>query len=177
MIDFSRDYFELFGLPQRFRFDAASLERAYRKLQTEVHPDRFAAGSEQEKRIALQSSARVNEAYRSLRNPVERAQYLLSLHGIDALAETDTQLPLEFLERQLERRERAAEAVAAKDSRGLAAIAAEVCAEAAELDAALAQKLDAEHAYASARTSVRELKFLAKLGADVDALQATVDDL
>src|SRR5437773_7870226 len=151
MIDFSRNYFELFGLPQRFGCDPGSLEDAYRRLQTEVHPDRFASGSDQEKRLALQSSARVNEAYRALKDPVERAQYLLSLHGIDALAETDTQLPLEFLERQLERRERAAEAVAAKDSRGLAAIAAEVCAEAAELEAALAQKLDVELAYAAAR--------------------------
>ena len=43
MIDFSRNHFELFGLPERFRFDAAALDRAYRELQGEVHPDRFAA--------------------------------------------------------------------------------------------------------------------------------------
>src|SRR5438046_8616665 len=120
MIDLSRNYFELFGLPQRFGCDPVSLEDAYRRLQTEVHPDRFASGSDQEKRLALQSSARVNEAYRALKDPVSRAQYLLSLNGIDALSETDTQLPLEFLERQLERRETAAEAAARNDSDALA---------------------------------------------------------
>ena len=121
MIDFSRNYFELFGLPQCYRFDPARLEQAYRKLQIEVHPDRFAAGSAQEQRIALQSSARVNEAYRSLKDPVLRAQYLLELNGIEAISETDTQLPLDFLERQLERRETAAEAAAGRARGGTCA--------------------------------------------------------
>ena len=66
MIDFSRNHFELFGLPERFRFDAASLDRAYRELQSEVHPDRFATSDDTERRVALQSSARVNEAYSAL---------------------------------------------------------------------------------------------------------------
>ena len=46
MIDFSRNHFELFGLPERFRFDADALDRAYRELQGDVHPDRFAAASD-----------------------------------------------------------------------------------------------------------------------------------
>jgi len=87
MIDFSQDYFALFGLPARYRFDPAELDAAYRKLQTEVHPDRFAAAGDDERRLALQSSSRVNEAYRALRSPLERAHYLLLLRGIDALAE------------------------------------------------------------------------------------------
>jgi molecular chaperone HscB len=176
MIDFTRNYFDLFGLPQRFRFDPALLEQAYRRLQSEVHPDRFAAGTDQEKRMALQSSARVNEAYRALRNPVERAQYLLELHGIDAILETDTQLPLEFLERQLERRENAAEAFAARDERALSAIVREVADEASVLEARLAQTFDAERAFAVARERVRELKFLSKLAADLEAMHGTLID-
>jgi molecular chaperone HscB len=176
MIDFTRNYFDLFGLPQRFRFDPALLEQAYRRLQSEVHPDRFAAGTDQEKRMALQSSARVNEAYRALRNPVERAQYLLELHGIDAIQETDTQLPLEFLERQLERRENAAEAFAARDERALSAIVREVADEASVLEARLAQTFDAERAFAVARERVRELKFLSKLAADLEAMHGTLID-
>ena len=105
MIDFTRNHFELFGIPARFRIDADALETAYRALQSDVHPDRYASGSEAERRLALQSSARVNEAYAALKDPVERARYLLTLSGVDALDETDTQLPMEFLERQLERRE------------------------------------------------------------------------
>jgi molecular chaperone HscB len=176
MIDFSRNYFELFELPQRFDCDPVALENAYRRLQGEVHPDRFAAGSEQDKRLALQSSARVNEAYRALKDPVSRAQYLLSLNGIDALSETDTQLPVEFLERQLERRETAAEAAANGDSHTIANVAAEVRDEADDLVEALVHALDGERAYAAARMRVRELKFLSKLADDLDVMQGALDD-
>ena len=131
MIDFSRNHFELFGLPQRFRFDSAVLDRAYHELQGAVHPDRFAAAGETEQRLALQSSARVNEAYRALKDPVARAQYLLSLHGIEAFSETDTSLATDFLERQLERREEAGDAAAAHDARALDSLLAAVRVESA----------------------------------------------
>ena len=111
------------------------LDHAYRQLQSGVHPDRFAGGTDAEKRVALQSSARVNEAYRALKNPVQRAQYLLRLHDVDAVSETDTALPLEFLERQLERREQAADAQAEGDVRTLSALLADARAESAELEA------------------------------------------
>jgi molecular chaperone HscB len=176
MIDFSRNYFDLFGLPMRFRFDAAVLDAAYRKLQTQVHPDRFAAGTDAERRAALQSSARVNEAYRALKDPVQRAQYLLRLHGIEAVGETDTQLPFEFLEQQLERREAAGDALAAGDTRTLTALRELVNADAREIEDRLALQLDGEHAYADARTHVRELTFLAKLAGDLDTMLGTLDD-
>jgi len=175
MIDFSHNHFQLFGLPERFRFDADALDRAYRALQGEVHPDRFAAASEAERRLALQSSARVNEAYQALRDPVARAQYMLSLRGIDAFDETDTALPLDFLEQQLERREAAADALAVSDDTQLAALAAEVRADAAHLEQRLAARLDAESAWEGARSDVRELRFLAKLAADIDEMRAQLD--
>ncbi len=175
MIDFSRNHFELFGLPERFRFDAASLDRAYRALQSEVHPDRHAEAGEAEQRLALQSSARVNEAYQALRDPVARAQYLLSLHGVEALAETDTALPHEFLERQLERREAAEEARAAQDASRLDALTVEIRADAQRLERRLAARLDAEGAWVAARGDVRELKFLSKLAADIDEMQSELD--
>ena len=175
MIDFSRNHFELFGLPERFRFDTASLDRAYRALQSEVHPDRFARAGEAEQRLALQSSARVNEAYQALRDPVARAQYLLSLHGVEAFSETDTALPYDFLERQLERREAAGEALAALDAPRLGAIANEVRADAERLEQRLAARLDTEGAWSAARDDVRQLRFLAKLAADVDEMQSELD--
>jgi molecular chaperone HscB len=176
MIDFSRNHFELFGLPERFRFDPASLDRAYRALQSEVHPDRFARAGEAEQRLALQSSARVNEAYQALRDPVARAQYLLSLHGIEAFAETDTALPFDFLERQLERREAAGEALGACDAARLGALANEVRADAKELEHRLAARLDTEAAWDAARGDVRELRFLAKLAADIDEMRSELED-
>jgi len=172
MIDFSRNHFELLGLAPAFRIDVTELDRAYRQLQTEVHPDRFAGGSDTERRLALQSSAHVNEAYRALKNPVRRAQYLLRLHGIDAISETDTALPLEFLERQLERREQAADAQAAGDVPALSALLEDARAEGRALEDLLADLLDGEQAFAMARIQVRELTFLAKLTGDLDGMLA-----
>ena len=175
MIDFSRNHFELFGLPERFRFDPALLDSAYHALQGEVHPDRHAAASATEQRVALQSSARVNEAYRALKDPVARAQYLLSLHGVDAFDETNTALPFAFLERQLERREIAETAMADSDARALEAVLSDVRAEAGELEQRVSSLLDVEGAWDAARVAVRELRFLAKLAADVDAMLAAQD--
>jgi molecular chaperone HscB len=172
MIDFSRNHFELFGLPERFRFDPALLDRAYHALQGEVHPDRHAAASATEQRIALQSSARVNEAYRALKDPVARAQYLLSLHGVDAFDETNTALPFAFLERQLERREVAEAATADGDVPALETVLRDVREEARELEQRVSSLLDVEGAWEAARVAVRELRFLAKLAADVDAMLA-----
>jgi molecular chaperone HscB len=176
MIDFSRNHFELFGLPERFRFDAAVLDRAYHALQNEVHPDRFAAAGETERRLALQSSARVNEAYRALKDPVARAQYLLSLHGVDAFDEKDTALPFDFLERQLERREAAADAAEGGDARALEALQDEVHAECRELEQRVSSLLDVEGAWGAAPATVRELRFLMKLDADLDAMLAACED-
>lgn len=176
MIDFSRNHFELFGLPARFRCDPVALDNAYRELQREVHPDRHAAAGDTERRLALQSSARVNEAYRALKDPVERAQYLLSLHGVDAFHAADTSLPAEFVEQQLERRHIAGEAYEARDTRALVSLLEEVRADAAAREQRLAELLDAEAAWEVARARVRELKFLTKLAADLDAMLGALDD-
>jgi molecular chaperone HscB len=168
MIDFSQNYFALFGLPLRYRFDSEKLDAAYRALQRAVHPDRYAAAGDAERRMALQSSARVNEAYRALKDPVGRAQYLLSLRGIDALAETNTALPAEFLQHELERREAVGEARQRRDAAALGSLLSQVRDDAAGLETALADHLDAE-AWELARDDVRELRFLTKIAADIEA--------
>ena len=71
--DFNRNHFELFGLPLTFALDSAELESAYRNLQGQVHPDKFAHLSDAEKRASMQWSSRVNEAYQALRTPLNRA--------------------------------------------------------------------------------------------------------
>ena len=173
MLDFTRNHFELFGLPVRYAIDAKALEAAYRELQRSVHPDRH-AGSEDDaaQRLALQAAARVNEAYRTLADPVERASYLLALHGIEAFAAADTSLSVAFLERQLDRRERASLAGEARDEDSLEGLLDEVRDEARATETALAALIDREHAYADARHRVRELRFLSKLAEDVDAMLA-----
>ncbi len=176
MIDFSRTHFALFGLPERFRCPTEALDRAYRALQTEVHPDRFAAAAEAERRMALQASARVNEAYRTLKDPVARAEYLLTLRDGGASAADDRRLPLQFLERQLERRERADVAERARDAAMLEALLVEVRAEAQALEEQLAGLLDTDGAWETARATAREFRFLAKLAADLDVMLDGLDD-
>ena len=176
MIDFSRNHFALFGLPERFSCAPDALDRAYRALQTEVHPDRFAAAAETERRIALQASARVNEAYRTLKDPVARADYLLTLRDGGASAADDRKLPLQFLERQLERRERADVAERERDAATLEALRVEVRAEARSLEERLVGLLDTDRAWETARATARECRFLAKLAADVDMMLDGLDD-
>jgi molecular chaperone HscB len=175
MIDFSQDYFALFGLPARYRFDPAELDAAYRKLQSEVHPDRFASAGDDERRLALQSSSRVNEAYRALKSPLERARYMLLLRGVDALAETDTSLPPEFLEQQLECRESLAEAIERRDTKALADLQRTVDASAAVLESSLASQLDLTTTPAEARVTLRKLTFLSKVAADIRTAIAEID--
>lgn len=175
MIDPSRNHFELFGLPATFRIDTDALDEAYRALQGDVHPDRHAGGSDADRRIAVQSSTRVNEAYQALKDPIERARYLLALRGVDAFDETDTKLSLDFLETQLERRERAADAADVEDIEALDAILAEVRGEISDRQRQLARLIDDESAIERAKAAVRELRFLAKVAEDVDAMLASLD--
>jgi molecular chaperone HscB len=175
MIDFSRNHFELFGLPARFRVDFDTLERAYRTLQSDVHPDRHAAGGDAEKRLALQASARVNEAYRALQDPVARAEYLLHLRGADVATETDNALPVAFLTEQLERREEAEQAADAQDEQRLAALVDAVRADVADLEQQVEAALDADD-LERGRRRVRELRFLTKLVEDLDDMRVAVLD-
>jgi molecular chaperone HscB len=175
MIDFSRNHFDLLGLPACFRIDVAALERAYRALQSDVHPDRHVGGTDAEKRLALQASARVNEAYRALQDPVARAEYLLNLRGVDVRIETDNALPVAFLTEQLERREDAEEAADAQDEPRLAALVDAVRADAAGLQAEVEAALDAGD-LERGRRRVRELRFLTHLVEDLDEMRAAVLD-
>src|SRR6188768_334625 len=108
-----QNHFDLFGLPLSFSIEGETLERSYREIQSKVHPDRFAHAGDAERRASLQWTTRVNEAYRTLKDPVQRAKHLLELHGVDVAFETNTQMPTDFLMRQLELREEL-EAAAAK---------------------------------------------------------------
>jgi len=109
------NYFGLFGLSPAFNIDLAALERNYRKIQSESHPDRFVTASAAEKLQSMQNSTLANEAYQTLKNPASRAKYLLELQGINAIAETNTTLSAEFLMQQMEWREAIADATQAKN--------------------------------------------------------------
>ncbi len=163
-----RNFFELFGLPETYDLDLSQLAARYRELQRQVHPDRFAAGSDQERRLSMQMTALINEAYATLRDPVARGRYLLGLRGVETDAETDTRVDPGFLEQQMELRE--ALDAARDDPARLAALATEVSTLQAEKTAEVARWL-ARDDNAAARGVVREMQFLAKLREEIEALE------
>ena len=97
--------FELFELPMQFAMHRERLDAQWKALQQQVHPDQFALQGPAEKRLAMQWSVRVNEAYQRLKNPLRRAAYLCELHGAPLQAEDNTSMPAEFLMQQMQWRE------------------------------------------------------------------------
>ncbi|MDE1163639.1 MAG: Fe-S protein assembly co-chaperone HscB [Acidobacteriaceae bacterium] len=76
------DYFSLFSLPRHLNVDLAALEKTFYAQSRRLHPDRFAAKPADEQEAALAASSRLNDAYRTLKEPVSRTEYLLSLEGV-----------------------------------------------------------------------------------------------
>ena len=105
----SLNYFELFGLPVVFDIDTAFLAGRYRELQRVVHPDRFANATDRERREAVQQAANINEAYQTLKSPLQRGRYILQLKGVSFNDEKDTNYDTAFLMEQIELRELLAE--------------------------------------------------------------------
>lgn len=114
-------HFELFDLPQGFGIDHELLSRAYRKLARRVHPDRFADGSERDRELATRLSARLNEAFQTLRDPVRRADYLLTQLGGPTAAEC-REVPGSLLAEVMEIREKIEEAKSKGDSSSFEAL-------------------------------------------------------
>ena len=166
-------HFELFGLVPAFALDAARLDAAYRDIQAEVHPDRYAQAGDAERRASMQMTTRVNEAYRTLKSPVQRAKYLLALNGVDVAFETDTAMPKDFLVEQMELRERLEEA---KDAAALEALSSHLNEQRRLLETQIGRQIDSARDFAGAKPLVRKLMFLERLGDEIhgayEALEA-----
>lgn len=109
-IDLTRNYFELFGLTKSYEIDQGLLAEKYRALQSALHPDRFVNDSDQQRRISVQTTAYVNEAYSTLKNDLKRSHYLLKLSDIEFNADTETSSDGEFLMQTMELHEQVEEA-------------------------------------------------------------------
>ncbi|MHB1699350.1 MAG: Fe-S protein assembly co-chaperone HscB [Acidobacteriaceae bacterium] len=77
------DYFSFLGLPRLLTLDTVALEKQFYAMSRQLHPDRFAGRTAAEQEDALARSSLLNDAYRTLRDPVERTEYLLKLEGVD----------------------------------------------------------------------------------------------
>ena len=109
------DDFVLFQLPRRFEIDSLELLERWRALQKMAHPDRFSMQGDAAKRLSLQWSTRINEAYQRLKDPLRRAAYLCHLNGVEINAQTNTAMPASFLMEQMNWREALDEAGSAAD--------------------------------------------------------------
>jgi len=172
-LDFSADYFALFGLPRTQALDSAALDNAFRALQSQVHPDKHAHAADADRRLAMQWATRTNEAFQTLKSPGRRARYLLALLGHDAQIESNTAMPVEFLMAQMELREAVMEARAAGDEDALEAIRARLLDEIRHDYDKLAQLIDVAGDLTAAANLVRQQMFQEKLLTEIDdALEA-----
>ena len=173
--DFQLDFFRLFGLPTRYHLDGVVLEQRFHALQMQVHPDRYSHLSEPERRVSMQWATRVNEAYETLADPVARARYLLALRGVHTEEETNTAMPADFLLEQMEWREAIHEARTMRDTDALDGLEQRLRNDMHILQQRLADKIDVEHDYIVAASTVRMLKFLEKLADEIDSAYDQMD--
>jgi molecular chaperone HscB len=174
-LDFSKNHFELFGLPVEFDIDAASLSARYQSLQSALHPDRYASGTERERRLSMQAASQVNEAYRVLRSPLARASYILSLHGIDLDTERDTRMSPMFLMQQMEWREQLDDARSIGKPELLGDLQDELDAAQRDIAREAAELIEAED-WPQARDALRRWQFLDKLAREADDAAAALED-
>lgn len=174
-LDFQQDFFQLFELPPRFAIDNAALDQRYRDLQSQVHPDKFSHLSESEQRLSMQWSTRINEGYQTLRSPLARGRYLLSLQGVDTQEETNTAMPLDFLMQQMEWRETLQDALETKDIDALDVLSDKNQRETKILQHQLGMQLDESHDHLAAAGSVRKLRFLEKLAEEISSAYDELD--
>jgi molecular chaperone HscB len=158
------DDFRLLGLPRRFDLDADELDRRWKALQRQVHPDRFTAQGAAAQRVAMQWSVRVNEAYQRLRQPLKRAAYLCELMGAAIDAERNTAMPAAFMMQQLEWREALEDAAMAPE---LKALLDQTRAARHEALGHIERLLDAEIDATAAAQQVRALMFIERFEAEV----------
>ncbi|HEB99091.1 MAG TPA: Fe-S protein assembly co-chaperone HscB [Thiotrichales bacterium] len=177
-MDLTQDYFALFGLQAGYELDRAELERRFRELQRTVHPDRYASASDQERRIAMQRAAQINEAYRVLRDPLARARYLLELAGGAEDDESATHQDPAFLMEQMELREALESVRGAADPFGeLNALMDRIRQALDGLEGELGRLFQAEpRDTAALRDAVRRMQFFRKLEQEAEEIEADLDD-
>jgi molecular chaperone HscB len=97
-----RDYYEFFGLDRKLVIDAAELQKRFYELSRQWHPDRFSRKSASEQEMSLDATSILNDGYRTLKDPVKRAEYLLTQDGFPIGEQRSKDVPPELLEEVFE---------------------------------------------------------------------------
>lgn len=169
-------WFELFGLPVQFEVDQTLLTQRFRALQIQFHPDRFASSSDAEKRLAVQATSIINEAYTGLKTPRLRARYLLEQAGVLINDERDTIQDKAFLIQQIEWREAIDEALESTDPvEALDQVADEIQQSSRVLYLSFSQAWQADD-LEQAKQVVLKLRFYERLQEEVRRQQERLDN-
>jgi molecular chaperone HscB len=166
------NYFELFGLTPRFSIDQTTLEQSFRRLQAEMHPDRYATGTDAEKRLAMQQSSMLNDGYRTLRHASTRAEFLIQLFSKDLAS---NKVSSTFLMAQMEWREAIEEARVANDIDALENLSRRLRQVIVAQEHVLAKTIDEHADFNAAAQCVSELHFYEKLRVEIDTALDVLD--
>lgn len=167
------DDFTLLGLNRAFNLDRADLDAAWKALQGQVHPDRFAAEGGAAQRIAMQWAVRVNEAHQRLKDPLKRAAYLCELAGVPVQSESNTAMPGDFLMQQMQWREALEDA---RDAAAVELLSDEVQAQRKARLGRVTHLLDVDANPLQAAQEVRALMFIDRLLQEIDARLEKYED-
>ena len=162
-------YFNLFQLEPSFNIDTEVLEQSYRTLAARFHPDKFASASAFEQKQAVMMSSTINDAYRTLKSPIDRAAYLLKSQNIDADAPEHTSFSPEFLMQQMEWRETLMDAQMEQNHDAIQALDQEIQEVQSNLYQDLQQAFEQQD-YESAAQWVRHGRFLNKLRNEIASI-------
>ncbi|MEY8201194.1 MAG: co-chaperone HscB [Colwellia sp.] len=168
------NYFQLFNIEVSFDVDIQQLSSSYQTLQKAVHPDKFAHASEQEQRIAVQKSAHINDAYQTLKNPLQRAKYMLVQRGVEMPNEQHSFSDTSFLMRQMELREMLEDVRHAGDiDAALLKVQRVLSTEYLQLSQLMRTQISENNAASNSAAcdNLRKLKFYQKLNVEVDRLE------
>lgn len=168
----SDNYFELFQIPLAYQVDLADLAQRYREAQQSIHPDRYASAPDMERRLAAQQAMMINDAYRTLRDPLLRAEYLLGLKGIELVAGQTIQ-DKTFLMEQMELREEMDDVRIKGDVTGLALLMRRIDAYIAALQADLTVQFaeNTAESYQQAYLKVQKLSFFMRLRSESESIE------
>ena len=162
-------YFNLFQLEPSFNIDTEALEQTYRALAARFHPDKFASASAFEQKQAVMMSSTINDAYRTLKSPIDRAAYLLKSQNIDADVPEHTSFSPEFLMQQMEWRETLMDAQMEQNHDAIRALDQEIQEVQSNLYQDLQQAFEQQD-YESAAQWVRHGRFLNKLRNEIASI-------
>ncbi|WP_299270031.1 co-chaperone HscB [uncultured Psychrosphaera sp.] len=169
-------FFDLFELPVSFQIDSDLLLERYREIQKKVHPDNHANASDNEKLLSVQRASEVNDAYETLKKPLNRAEYMVSEHGFDVRHEQHTIRDGVFLMQQMELREELEELESASD---IEAAFDRFYADIKKLMTEYTTKFESEFeqgSYELAADAVRKLRFIYKLKDEAQQIEEKLLD-